>query len=287
VTAVTLQFDERPSALAYMVRAVVPVRRPAGFAPAIEARWRAQRVDARELERFVRMTGGRPGRTLPLLYPHTVGFRLSMAMLTHPRFPVPIWNVLQTRNHVLSYRPIPISARLDYAARVRDSRVLERGAELDLETTVQVDGVLAWESLVTFYVRGRFGEPQQASPLARAPRPDGLPSVAEWTMEDRGHLQFGRLTGDYNGIHLWDVYARRFGFQRALYHPPRVLGLCLAHLPQIDPEAPLRLDAWLKGPVPHGAAVRLHAGPEDSRTVFALYAEEARPSILGRLGAVA
>ena len=105
-------------------------------------------------------------------------------------------------------------------------------------------------------------------------------------MHDAGHWTFGRFTGDYNGIHLWDWYARRFGFRRGLYHPPRVLGECLARLPRIeDQDGPVRLDVWLKGPVSHGAQVRLHAATSEHEASFALYADDARPSIVGRLAA--
>ncbi len=109
-------------------------------------------------------------------------------------------------------------------------------------------------------------------------------------MADADHVRFGRFTGDYNGIHLWDWYARRMGFRRALYHPPRVLGQCLAHLPSpglrpsssaLAGEVHRRLDAWLKGPVAHGATVRLHASALTG--VFALFAGDERPSIVGRL----
>ncbi|HET7202398.1 MAG TPA: hypothetical protein VFI92_03435, partial [Steroidobacteraceae bacterium] len=113
------------------------------------------------------------------------------------------------------------------------------------------------------------------------------PEIARWTMADGDHVRFGRFTGDYNGIHMWDGYARRMGFRRALYHPPRVLGQCLAHLPRPRTNSgdgfPLRLDAWLKGPVLHRARVRLHAACTPAASTFALFAEDERPSVVGRL----
>ncbi len=283
---ITLTFERRPSALAYMLRGAWPRARGSDLEPAITARWEGHRVDPRELAAFRQTTGLREEPTLPLLYPHVFGFRLAMAVLTHPAFPVPIWGVLQTRNHLLQHRAIPDTARLGFETSVGAARVLEKGLEIDLHTTVRHDEELAFESVVTFYARGRFGAPGRLSALARGPSEVG-PVVAEWTMPDAGHLRFGGFTGDYNGIHLWNWYARRFGFSSALYHPPRVLGQCLARLPAIDAERPQRLDAWLKGPVPHGAAVRLHAAPSAEATRFALYAAGDRPSIVGTLGPVA
>jgi acyl dehydratase len=282
--AVNLDYGRRPSALPYMVRGMLPVKRHVSLAPRISARWRGHRVDRDALAAFLEISGlPSTGTSLPLLYPHAFGFRLAMAVLTHPAFPVPIWGVLQTRNHLLRHRAIEVHEPLDFETRVMEGRAVPKGAEFDLRSTVHVDGELVWESAVTFFSRGRFGEPGSASPLARAPAAADTP-IAEWTMQDRAHWSFGRFTGDYNGIHLWDWYARRFGFPSGLYHPPRVLGECLAHLPlQETGFGRSRLDVWLKGPVPHGANVRLQAATNDGTADFALFAGEERPCIVGRL----
>jgi hypothetical protein len=295
VDTTRLAFDHPPSATRYMVRAVLPTSRHRDLAPPIVASWHGHRADVRDLAEFRRITGHAQGdaddATLPLLYPHTFGFRLAMAVLTHPRFPVPIWGVLQTRNHVTQHRRIATSASLDFDTRVLPGRVVPKGAEFDVHTTVRADGVVAWESVVTFFTRGPFGEPGPASRLARSPIDFGE-AIASWTMADADHVRFGRFTGDYNGIHLWNWYARRMGFRRALYHPQRVLGQCLAHLPSpgLRPTSPTvagevqsRLDAWIKGPVPHGSRVRLHASTDSTGMTFALFAgDEARPAIVGR-----
>lgn len=282
--AVTLDFDRRPRVVPYMLRAMVPVRRQVNLFPQIRARWSQHRVDALELGEFLRITGLPAGPALPLLYPLTFGFRLAMTILTHPAFPVPIWGVLQTRNHIVRHRSIAVDASLDFETRVMHGRIVPKGAEFDLRTTVKIAGDLAWQSDVTFFTRGYFGEPGPAAPPTRSPSDTGHP-VAQWDLCDADHWKFGRFTGDYNGIHLWDWYARRLGFRRALYHPQRVLGECMAHLPRHeDADGPLLLDAWIKGPIPHGAKVRLHAAALSTTTTFALYAGDDRPCIVGRLG---
>jgi acyl dehydratase len=280
---ITLEFDRRPSALRYMLAGAYPAPRRGTGMPDIRARWHRHRVDRDELHRFLRITGLRSGDSLPVLYPHVFGFRLPMAVLTHPRFPVPIWGVLQIRNHIVQHRPIALDAALEFETRLAAQRYVEKGAEYDLHTTVRVGGGVVWESLVTFYARSVRGNAGPPPPLTRAPAAPST-KVTEWTMSDDDHWTFGSFTGDYNGIHAWDWYARKFGFPRALYHPPRVLAQCLARLPKIHSDAAVRLDAWLKGPVHHGASVRLHAETADGETRLALFAgSESRPSIVALL----
>ena len=292
----TVEFHRRPSTLAFMARAFYPspgLRGAAAF-PDLRARWAGHRVDGRHLARFRGLTGLRGERGLPLLYPYVLGFPLHMVVLTHPRFPVPIWRVLQVRNHLVRRRHVPETAVLDLETKVGPHRTLDKGIEVDLCTTVTSEGAVAWEGVATFYIRGHFGQPGAPSPLARAPEvaDRGGPAVdARWRMPVGPGWAFGGLTGDYNGIHWSDAYARRFGFRRAFHHSQLVLGQCLARLSdtgawRAEPEA-ARLDAWLKGPVYYEAQVRLRAQAQAEATTFALVADgEERPAIVGRLSRV-
>ena len=281
---VHLEYRSRPSALAYMAGALHPS--PGfrdGALPAISAHWRQQRADAGELSDFLRLSGLAGPQPWALLYPHTLSFPLQMAILTHKAFPVPIWRVLQVRNQLLQIRPLDLSAALDLSVHVAAQRFLDKGAEVDLHTVASSEAGPVWESLNTFYVRGRFGPSSGAAQPPAAPDA-GSAWLAHWRMPLGGGLRFGALSGDYNGIHLLDWYARRLGFARAFFHPPRVLGHCVACLDPPDLAKPLRLDTWLKGPVFYGASVGLRVAVQADATVFALHVgEDSRPALVGRI----
>jgi hypothetical protein len=143
-----------------MLRALLPssgLDRAGGYPP-IRAVWRRYRVDARHLAALLDLTGLRGDEDLPMLAPHVFGFPLQMVILTHRAFPLPIWRALQIRNHLLQHRAIPRDAELDLETRLARLRVLDKGAEVDLHTEVRSGDHLVWESLNTFYYRGRFGE---------------------------------------------------------------------------------------------------------------------------------
>lgn len=277
------QYRAAPSAVAFMARALIrPGRSGIGAQPPVlAATWRGHRVAEATVRAVATLTGLGSAPSWPLLYPHVIGFRLQVAVLTDRAFPLPIWTSLQVRSHLCLHRPFAAGVALDLRTRVADQRVLDKGVEIDLHTTAHVGGSLHWEGVTTFYYRGRFGTPGPASPLATAPAIDGA-EVAHWGMPRGGGVRFGRLTGDYNGIHLSSRYARLFGFPGAFLHPQRALGACLARLAPPENRPPFRLDAWLKGPVAYGADVALRAGAAG----FALHVSgDERPAIVGRLGA--
>ncbi len=199
-----------------------------------------------------------------------------------PAFPVPIWRVLQVRNRIQQHVPLARDAELDITVRVAGHRILEKGAEFDLHAKVGDGQATAWESLNTFYVRGRFGAPT-ADAVPEAPKVS-LPETASWRMPAGGGWRYGGLSGDYNPLHWWSGYARRHGFAEAFFHPQRVLGQCLARLPQAPAGQPLRLDAWIKGPVFYAAPVALRSESAADGTRFALHVnEDERPAIVGPL----
>ena len=96
-----------------------------------------------------------------------------------------------------------------------------------------------------------------------------------------GGWAFGKLTGDYNGIHSWNWYARRLGFPKAFAHPQRVAAMCQSRLAGPSTEAQT-LDLWIKGPVFYGANVGLNAVAGEEGLRFGLSLQgDARSALMG------
>jgi len=282
MTRMEIEFGARPSVVAYMLRALYPgFLRGAPPFPPLRARWRRILPDPARLGEFRRVTGLEAARGLPVLYPQVFTFPLQMVILTHPACPLPIWRVLQVRNHLLQHRAIPAESTLDVEAAVADQRITGKGLELDIHVVVRGGEETAWESVTTYLYRGRFGDPVPASPFTASPSEGGT-EVAHWRTELRGGLRFSGLSGDYNGIHYLGAYARLFGFRGAFHHPLALVGQSLSRL--TDLRAPVQhLDLWLKGPVYYGSEVRLTARNEAGGVAFALGVRgNGKPALLGR-----
>jgi hypothetical protein len=155
--------------------------------------------------------------------------------------------------------------------------------EVDLHTTISAGDEPVWESLNTIYYRGRFGEVDAPLPSS-GPPPTPTPAVARWRLPDGVGWRLARMTGDYNGIHHWHWYARRFGFQRAFFHPQMIAGQCMAHLRGPAPDEPQQLKLWLKGPAHFGAG-RLASRRRD-RGELRVRPVSARRRATGHVGAL-
>jgi hypothetical protein len=286
-------YKEAPSAPAYMLNAFRPSPgwKSARGCPDLRLTWRGYRMEPADLGTLRSICGfadaGLPGR-LCLLYPQVTGFRLIMALLTHPAWPLPIWGALQVRNRLRLREPLATGEDYELEVHASGWRVLAKGVEIDIHATLSKEGACRWESVVTFYNRGRYGDPAESgAELGAAPSspvlPDGL-ETASWNVGSDQRWRYATLTGDYNGLHQWDGYARRMGFPAAFPHPQRVLGQCLARLPEPGP-APLDLDFWIKGPVFFGRDVTMRHRPcAASGREFGLWlAGETRPALVGRL----
>ncbi|HWP13217.1 MAG TPA: hypothetical protein VNN06_15450 [Ramlibacter sp.] len=276
-------YNRPPSALNFMSRAL---RRSAGLAkgdvvPPIAVQWAGLRIEPAQLEDFCRATGLRADAGVPVLFPQVVGFRLKMALLTHPAYPLPIWTALQVRNRLVRHRHVHPGEKLDLRTQVGGQRAVEKGIEVDLVSRLMRGAVCCWESRTTFFYRGRFGDPAPAGPQAAAPNLSEAPAVDRFRVPGSGGWTFGKLTGDYNGIHWWNWYARRLGFPKAFPHPQRVAAMCQSRLAGPDTEAQT-LDLWIKGPVFYGADVGLNAVDGEEGLRFGVSLEgDARSALLG------
>jgi hypothetical protein len=276
--------DRPPSVVAFMARALLPSPGLAkdGSFPSIVQRWTGLRFEPDHLAAFRDATGLIDEGGFSILCPHVLGFRLQMALLTHREYPLPIWNALQIRNRLVRHRPIDPHEPLELETRTGAHRVVQKGIEIDLLSRLTHGSDCCWESEVTYLHRGRYGAAQSIG--SGAPPADvSEPKATErFQMPQGGGWGFGKLTGDYNGIHYWSWYARRLGFRSAFPHPQRVAGICMARLhgPESDAQT---LDLRIKGPVYYGAKVVLDSESVERGIQFGLSLEgDERVAILGR-----
>ena len=286
--ALRLDFAAPPAFMTAYRRTLLgrrPGLRAGDTLPPIEAHWRSARLSDANLNAYRDHCGirGEPG--LPMHYPHVLISPLHLRMLTEPEYPLGLLGSVHLRNHAVRYRPIPDDAVLDLGARIVGHRFRPQGIETDVDSWAEIAGETVWRERTCFLVRKKD--------LPEAP-PSPLNDVFPWPGDAAGTLletfgvpanagkRYGRISGDYNPIHISRVAARAlFGFKRDLVHGMWGLARATAGMDELNTDGPVRVDATFKGPLYMTETVRVQATDcPGGRSLRLFVGKEPRPAML-------
>ncbi|MDV9198227.1 MaoC/PaaZ C-terminal domain-containing protein [Streptomyces sp. Wh19] len=250
-----------PSLNAALVRGAVtsPFKRagrPGATLPADRAVLPAAPIAAAPLASYRRICGFAEPDTLPLTYPHVLGFPLAMRLMTARRFPLPVVGLVHTWIEITRHRPLHPTDLLDLTVYAEELTPHRRGTEVTMVTEARLAGELVWESRsgylsrhardaatstdpipatrdATATARGTTPVTRDATPATRDTAPvTELPALAQWQLPGDLGRRYGAASGDRNPIHLYPLTARLFGFPRAIAHGMWTVARCLAETPE-------------------------------------------------------
>ncbi|MGW0929474.1 MaoC/PaaZ C-terminal domain-containing protein [Streptomyces sp. NPDC002644] len=230
----------RPPALApLLLRGALlsPTKRPRPDAPFPRTRLvqPAVRADAGRLDAYRRICGFEGDGTLPVTYPHVLGFAATMRLMSGRAFPLPVLGLVHTSIGITRRGAMPADRPYEIAVEVEGLAPHRRGTEATVLTRARDAGELVWESRSTYLARhrvppgaagsagGERAEPEETEqPTGKREEqraePEELPVAAEWRLPGDLGRRYGAASGDRNPIHLSAATARLFGFPRAIAH---------------------------------------------------------------------
>jgi acyl dehydratase len=245
-----------PSLNAALVRGAVtaPFKRagrPGATLPADRAVLPAAPVAAGPLASYRRICGFTEPDTLPVTYPHVLGFPLAMRLMTARRFPLPVVGLVHTWIEITRHRTLHPTDRPELTVYAEGLAPHRRGTEVTMVTEARLAGELVWESRSGYLSRHPTDtgpDPTATGPAPRdtTPAPE-LPAVAEWRLPGDLGRRYGAASGDRNPIHLYPLTARLLGFPRAIAHGMWTVARCLAETP--DPHEVHGVRADFRAPV--------------------------------------
>ncbi|MGA5520384.1 MaoC family dehydratase [Streptomyces pseudogriseolus] len=219
-----------PSLAPLLARGAVlsPFRRPGPAAAHPRTRLVLQglRPDPARLAAYARVCGFPAGAdTLPVTYPHVLGFPLAMRLMSARDFPLPLLGLVHTSIGITRHRATPSAASYDLTVHVDGLAPHRRGTEAAVVTRLRAGDDLVWESRSTYLARHRTAHTEKRGRTEEDP---GLPAVEEWQLPGDLGRRYGAASGDRNPIHLHPLTARLFGFPRAIAHGMWTVARCLA-----------------------------------------------------------
>ena len=257
-----------------------PGLKPGGRLPELAAECASLAISAGNLAAYKQVCGI-SGEGVPLLYPHVMTGSLHFAIMTHDAFPISMMGAVHTRNHILQHRPLRVSETYSVLCSLDTHRVAKAGIELDVSTVISSGGERVWESISTYFARGKYGE--AGEPSARAQIAGAVPEdeADAWHIPPGTGRRFAKVCGDYNPIHLYPITAKLFGFKRDVVHGMWAAASCLARLGASQDTA-VQCDLLFKGPTFTKSNVRLLRAQAGDDVRFDLYCgKNPKPTISG------
>ncbi|MFF3845433.1 MaoC family dehydratase [Streptomyces sp. NPDC002328] len=238
------------------------------------------RIDAARLTAYERVCGFGTGEdTLPVTYPHVLGFPPAMRLMSDRRFPLPLLGLVHTSITITRRRPLPVAAHYELSVHVAGLIPHRRGTEATVVTELRDGGEPVWHSHSTYLARhGTSPPPDSTEPGDAAGGGGRLPVLEEWRLAGDVGRRYGAASGDRNPIHLHPLTARLFGFPRAIAHGMWTAARCLAA--HGTPQA-VRVRVDFRAPVLLPGAVRFAA--DGSRFELRGPGEAGRLHVSGRV----
>ncbi|WP_416973469.1 MaoC family dehydratase [Streptomyces sp. 4F14] len=186
------------------------------------------RIDLARLSAYERVCGFATGDdSLPVTYPHVLGFPLAMRLMSARGFPLPLLGLVHTSIEISRYGTLAATGVYELGVHVEELAPHRRGTEATVVTELRRGGEVVWESHSTYLARHRTtGVAGKAADGPSDPCP--LPVLDEWRLAGDVGRRYAAASGDRNPIHLYTFTARLFGFPRAIAHGMWTAARCLA-----------------------------------------------------------
>jgi acyl dehydratase len=182
--------------------------------------------------------------TVPLTYPHLLGFPLHLWVMTDPGFPFPALGVVHLSNTITAHRTIAVGESVEVTVRAENLQPHAKGCTVDFVTEVTASGKAVWEGRSTYLRRGK-GSPEAPS----GPAFDEVePSAITWRLPGDLGRRYAAVSGDRNPIHLYALTAKALGFKRQIVHGMWSTARCVAALENRLPDA-VTVEVEFKKPI--------------------------------------
>ncbi|NOX32809.1 MAG: hypothetical protein GXP56_03595 [Deltaproteobacteria bacterium] len=225
---------------------------------------------------------------IPMPYLQTLFIGLLGRFITSSSFPVNPLGLIQIFQSFEQQRSIKTNEILDLACTLSSIKKTKKGIETNFVLETMSDNRIVWQGIATFFTRSHA----KKGKTPRKRKKNLFPETKETFFVPSGTGRgYAKVSGDYNPHHLHTVFAKLFGFKKAIAHGMWSLARVVASLDrEFDINGPARVEASFKLPIFMPATTALgyetKADKENHKAIvkFELYdKEKGLPHLKGRL----
>ena len=183
------------------------------------------KVDVANLAAYTRVCGLRLSDTLPLTYPFTLSFPLTMQLMLDPGFPFPAMGSVHLINEISSRRALRVGDELSIRSHAENLREHPSGLLVDVVTEIRTgdDDEPAWLQRSSMLSKRRTSlTPAKDAPRPPRPEPPTASEIGDTTVvksvTESQIAEYASASGDRNPIHVSRLGAKAFGFPNVIAH---------------------------------------------------------------------
>tara|TARA_B100001093_G_scaffold248686_1_gene238112 strand:+ start:806 stop:1768 length:963 start_codon:yes stop_codon:yes gene_type:complete len=223
-------------------------------------------VDLKHLHSYQKVCGFGISRTLPATYLSMLGFPLILELMTRDNFPMRAMGQVHLRNSISVFKSISLEMVLSFKTAIIKTEITDKGVEWTVESTASADQEKVWSSRSTMLHRCKTEIERSAHPALCA---EGEPQL--WRIESDTGRNYAGVSGDYNPIHLSNITAKMFGFNKAIVHGMWSKARCLAAMQVQVPKEKFRVNVAFQKPLFLPSDVQFFSHKKNGTTHFQLF----------------
>jgi hypothetical protein len=218
----------------------------------------------------------------PSTFLYVLSQAAQMTMLTQPDVPFALPGMVHFANRIRQFRPVPVMDSVDFRISFGPMIAHDKGQAFEMLATASIHGEVVWESLSVYLRKGKpgAGQPFEWPETAVAENA----AKEKWHLDSGLGIRYGKVSGDFNPIHMHPLTARLFGMPRHIIHGMYNKGRILAQLlPELHSDQ-YEIGVAFKVPVQLPADIIYRHNPSDNGFVFDVVdSEEVKPHLRGYL----
>lgn len=244
----------------YIGRALLTLtRKPSTLMPPLSQRFTGQ-LRAAHVADYRRVMGFEAAQAVvPLSYHYIAIQRAQVAMMLGRGFPFPVAGMVHLANRMDQLRPFELAGEYELVLGVEEEPQPEGGADKGRFVRFVAEVAQGGQTCVRCESRylaqrarrkpGGPRKPKDTTPATSLQ----WPALDSWTLDAGSGLQYARLSGDYNPIHLWGWSARLLGFKRPIIQGMHTVGRAEAALERHLQRSARHIAATFRAPIALGA----------------------------------
>lgn len=206
-----------PSSVETLLRAsLTGLKKPGSHLPDKGYTVEGLTIDKKQFEAYCKMFGFN-GSTVPSAYWYIRLFSLQNLLLAHPDAPFPMPGMVHLSCEIKQYDTIYPSDKLDATCQFGRLIQHDKGTAIEVIATLKRNDKVVWEERNINLYLGKKGLGEAVEPSPSIDITEAEKSYP-WSLGANLGIEYAKVSGDFNPIHLHTIGAKLLGFPKHLIH---------------------------------------------------------------------